>query len=173
MRGRKPIPTQLKELHGNPGKTALPKAEPKPVGDLTEPPEWLSAQQKAGWAYALLNAPPSLLRRIDRGALVVWVVAEDLHRQAVTKQNETGALIVRASANGGTMQSPYLPVINRQGLIMMKAASELGFTPVSRPRVFGGAPPPSAPRHGADAGDGEAEVALDDYLASPPPRVIN
>ena len=33
------------------------------------------------------------------------------------------------------MQSPYLPIVNKQAQIMLKSAAELGFTPVSRSRV--------------------------------------
>jgi hypothetical protein len=54
----------------------LPKSEPKPDGDLSEAPNWLNEYLRAGWAYALANSPPGLLKRIDRGALVAWVVAE-------------------------------------------------------------------------------------------------
>jgi hypothetical protein len=53
---------------------------------------------------------------------------------------------------------------------MLKAASELGFTPVSRPRIFGGAPAPGEGLHGYDT-DG----TLEDFLASDPdgPTTIN
>jgi hypothetical protein len=51
MRGRKPIPTVLARLHGNPRDRKPPVPEPKPAGDLTEAPDWFSADQKAGWEY--------------------------------------------------------------------------------------------------------------------------
>jgi P27 family predicted phage terminase small subunit len=134
VRGRKPKPTLLADLHGRPSKTKPPPHEPKPVtGDLAEPPAWLSETQQDGWRYAIQHAPPGLLKRIDHGALLVWVVAEDLHRQATRAQARTGLVVKLPS--GVPMQSPYLPIINRQGLIMLKAASELGFSPVSRPRI--------------------------------------
>jgi hypothetical protein len=56
---------------------------------------------------------------------------------------------------------------------MLKAASELGFTPVSRPRVDAG-PSPPAPDFGDDAGEkgrgkfGKRHMSLDEYLASAP-----
>lgn len=140
----------LNELHGRPNKGRKPnKTEPKPVGNLSDAPDFFSPAQKAGWEYALNCAPPGLLKRLDRGALVAWVIAEDLHRQATIGQNKVGQLLVRAAPESNTLiQSPYLPVINRQALIMLKAASELGFTPVSRPRIFGGASPPGEGLHG-------------------------
>ena len=41
QRGRKPKPTALKVLEGNPGKRPLNLYEPTPEGDLPECPEWL------------------------------------------------------------------------------------------------------------------------------------
>jgi phage terminase small subunit len=40
--------------------------------------------------------------------------------------------------SGEMMVSPYLGIMNRSGLRMMKAASELGFSPASRPRLSTG-----------------------------------
>ena len=133
MRGRKPIPTALHRLHGRPSKTAPPKLEPKPVGELLDAPGWFNDTQRAGWTHALRHAPPGLLKRLDRGALAVWVVAEDLHHQAAAAQARAH-LLVRTPDGELPIQSPYLPIINRQALIMLKAASELGFTPVTRGR---------------------------------------
>ena len=82
MKGRKPVPTHLKVLRGNPGKRRLNDNEPKPDGELSDPPEWMSESQKQGWIYAIENAPDGLLKKLDRSVLVAWVIAEDLHRQA-------------------------------------------------------------------------------------------
>lgn len=150
MRGRKPVPTVLADLHGRPTKTKAPPNEPKAVtGDLAEAPDWMSVDQRAGWQYAITHAPPGLLKRIDRGALTVWIAAEDLHRRALVAQ-ATMPLLVKAPVSGVAMQSPYLPIINRQGQIMLKAASELGFSPVSRPRVGMLAPLPAMKTEGAN-----------------------
>jgi P27 family predicted phage terminase small subunit len=178
MRGRKPVPTTLRKLHGNPRKVAVPKFEPKPTGDLSNAPDWLSEDQKKCWLYALTNSPPGMLKQIDRGTLVVWVVAEDLHRQAATAQGQLGLLMrvkTRATMNqddpGVPAASPYINIVNQQAKIMLKAASELGFTPVSRPRVYGG---PSVPEPnfnvGASDKQHEGRLSLDEFLASAPKR---
>lgn len=94
----------------------------------------MSEEQQRGWAYAIAEAPKGLLKRLDRSALTVWVVAEDMHRQATIAVGKFG-LMTKSPQKGEPMQNPYLPIINRQAMIMMKAASELGFTPSSRSRV--------------------------------------
>jgi P27 family predicted phage terminase small subunit len=134
MKGRKPVPTHLKVLRGNPGKRRLNNGEPLPIGDLVDPPEWMTDSQKTGWNYAVENAPRGLLKKLDRSVLVAWVIAEDLHRQAATLVEKYG-MLTKAPITGQPMQSPYLPVVNKQAQIMLKAAEQLGFSPVSRPRA--------------------------------------
>ena len=178
MRGRKPVPSMLRELHGNPRKMPLPKHEPKPAGDLSEPPDWLTTDQKAGWAYAIANAPIGLLKRIDRSVLVVWAVAEDLHRQVVIAQSKVGLLIkvkTKATVKDDTalpMASPYLNVINQQAKTMLRAASELGFSPVSRPRIdvspSAFAPAIDIPTDGARRRQKGRTPTLEEFLASAP-----
>ena len=133
MRGRKPKPTHLKLLEGNPGKRALNKNEPVPEGDLFDAPEWLSEEQRAVWTYAIANAPAGLLKRLDRAMLTMWVVAEALHADAAQKVAKAGAVV--RTRNGEVTQNPYLSVMNRQAAIMVKLASEMGFSPASRTRI--------------------------------------
>ena len=134
MTGRRPKPTHLKLIAGNPGKRPLNQDEPAPVGDLVDPPEWMTEAQQAGWRYAIEHAPMGLLKRLDLSVLSVWVVAQDLHRDAAEKVARYGA-IIKAPNTGVPIQSPYVAVLNKQASIMMKAAAEMGFTPSSRSRV--------------------------------------
>ena len=43
-KGRKPTPTAIKELEGNPGKRALNDKEPKPVKKAPACPKWLEPE---------------------------------------------------------------------------------------------------------------------------------
>lgn len=133
MKGRKPKPLHLKLLAGNPGKRPINTRAPAPPGELFEAPDGLTEAQRAGWTYAIAHSPRGLLRRLDRSALMVWVVAEDLHRQALAEVGKLG-LVVKTNL-GNPIQNPYLPILNKQAAIMLKAASELGFTPSSRSRI--------------------------------------
>jgi phage terminase small subunit len=94
----------------------------------------MTDSQKEGWRYAITHAPPGLLKRSDRSVLTTWVVAEDLHRAACEAQ-ATAPLLIESPVKGVKIQSGYLAIINRQAVILMKAASELGFSPTARPRI--------------------------------------
>lgn len=128
------MPTHLKVIRGNPGKRALNANEPRPLGDLADPPDWMNESQKAGWNYAIEHSPAGLLKKLDRSVLSVWVVAEDLHRRASERVDKFG-ILTKAPSTGLPIQSPYLPVVNKQAAIMLKAAEQLGFTPASRSRI--------------------------------------
>ena len=48
-RGRKPTPTALKLLEGNPGKRKLNDKEPKPEKKAPSCPKWLETEAKKEW----------------------------------------------------------------------------------------------------------------------------
>lgn len=135
MAGRKPLPTTVKKIKGTLQKCRTNLREPKPDGDLVEPPEYMSEGAKSAWRYALDCAPPHLLKRLDMSVLEVWANAADLYRKAQTMIGKSG-LLVKAPNTGVPMQSPYLAIANKQAQIMTKAAIEMGFTPASRSRVI-------------------------------------
>jgi P27 family predicted phage terminase small subunit len=60
------------------------------------------------------------------GAYALWAEATE----AIQKY---GVMI--KSPQGFPIQSPYLSIANRQAEIMMRIASEFGFTPASRSRI--------------------------------------
>lgn len=139
IRGRKPKPTQLKVIQGNPGKRRLNANEPGVRAALLHAPDWFGAEQVDLWRYAIHHAPNGVLGTIDRETLAVWCVACCLHRRAVELQakidNGSSLPMMMRTQQGNVIQSPYLAVINRQAQIMLKAAAELGFTPSSRSRL--------------------------------------
>ncbi len=99
-------------------------------------PGWFTHRQKLLWRRAIDSAPKGLLHLMDWGVLQNWVIAADTFREACEKSKGLG-LIVKSPNKGQPMQNPYLPIINRQSEIMMKAAGSLGFDPVSRTRLIG------------------------------------
>ena len=49
MRGRKPTPTAIKVLEGNPGKRPLNDREPQPPKKAPSCPKWLEPDAKREW----------------------------------------------------------------------------------------------------------------------------
>ena len=133
MAGRKPKPTHLKLIAGNPGKRPLNRKEPRPKGALFAPPDDLPEAARPFWAHVIASAPAGLLYQLDLGVVKVYVVAAWLHADAVRKV--AASTLLARTPNGSLQQNPFLPIVNRQALIMLKAAAEMGFTPSSRSRV--------------------------------------
>jgi P27 family predicted phage terminase small subunit len=75
-----------------------------------------------------------VLSRFDRGPLAAYCIAYGLAMEAAEMVHKHGAMI--KSPNGFPMQSPYLSHLNQQVATMMRIATEFGFTPASRSRIF-------------------------------------
>jgi P27 family predicted phage terminase small subunit len=171
MRGRKMVPSLLRDLHGNPSKTKRPVDEPKPAGELHEPPDNLTPAQKEHWQYAIASAPPGLLRRLDREILVTFVIAVDIQQQANAVIAKDG-LLIRNSADprAALVRHPALAALTRAAATIAKCASEMGFTPVSRPRVSVNAGTAAPPLSGPTSQQDRPRVPLSVYLANAPQR---
>jgi P27 family predicted phage terminase small subunit len=165
-RGPKNIPTVLKELHGNPGKRALPVDEPDGVGDLWAPPAWFNDEQRDQWNYAIDHAPPGLLTGTDREVLAIWCVACVEHARAAQEVRKLGQVV--KTKDGNAIQNPFLPIVNRQALIMLRAGAEMGFSPAARASL-GSAAPAFGDGPGRRRIRGESE--LDRYLALKPDKL--
>jgi P27 family predicted phage terminase small subunit len=133
MAGRKPKPTALKLIQGTLRKDRANMREPKPSGDLLEPPTYFSTEQSEVWNYAIANAPKGLLKRLDISILEIWVTAYVTYRESALKVKQLGQVI--KSPSGYPIVNPYLSNMNKQAGIMMKASAEMGFTPTSRSKI--------------------------------------
>jgi len=132
--GRKPKPTALKLLHGNPGKRPLNQNEPKPRPRLPRAPAHLSDAARREWQRAgrfLLQL--GLMTDLDVAALAAYCVAYGRWGEAEEALRTHGVLI--KSPSGHPMQSPYLAVANRAMEQMRSLLSEFGMSPASRSRV--------------------------------------
>jgi len=132
--GRKPKPTWLKLVAGKPGHRPLNLDEPLAEGDLIEAPDWFTPEQTATWDAAIKAAPPGLLKELDRSVLTVWATACWLHKDAIKRISISGS-VVRNPVTGKPMESPYVAIAKDNSQIMLRAASEMGFSPTSRARV--------------------------------------
>lgn len=142
MRGRKPTPTHLKLVKGNPGKRALPENEPRPELDLPTPPPHLTDDAKVEWGrivdqlYSL-----RILSQIDRAALGAycqaygrWVQAERSLAKMAERDELTRGLMIKTS-NGNAINNPLVGIANKAMQDMVRYAAEFGMTPSSRSRI--------------------------------------
>jgi P27 family predicted phage terminase small subunit len=79
----------------------------------------------------------NLITNLDRGALAAYCGAYALWAEAMEQIQRFGSMV--KSPTGYPIQSPYLSIANRQAELMLRVASEFGFTPASRSRIS--APP--------------------------------
>lgn len=135
MRGRKPKPTILKALAGNPGKRRVNDAEPQVPNGLPDCPDFLDDEAKAEWfrVASILNQM-GLLTRADRSALAAYCVAYSrwVHAEAEVKKYGT---VVLSPNKKFPMKSPYLSIADQAMESMRKFMVEFGLTPSSRSRI--------------------------------------
>ena len=73
MRGRKPKPTSLRVIEGNPGKRPLNTREPKPVRGAPTCPAHLSPTAKAEWKRLIGQLVElGMISLLDRAALAAY-----------------------------------------------------------------------------------------------------
>jgi P27 family predicted phage terminase small subunit len=142
-RGRKPTPTHLKLVNGNPGKRAINKREAKPPLAEPTPPPHLSDDAKVEWGRVMAHLLRcGLMSEIDRAGLAAycqaygrWVQAERaLDAAGKVDPMKTGGLLT-TTTNGNIVQSALVGIANTALALMMKAAAEFGMTPSSRSRI--------------------------------------
>ena len=133
-RGRKPKPSALKLLTGNPGKRPLPSDEPQIPASLPPAPDHLNELARGEWkrvAESLYNC--GILTALDRAALGAYCTAYARWAEAETKLEAEGFTI--ETSLGTIIQSPLVGIANKAAADMVRYASEFGMTPSARSRV--------------------------------------
>lgn len=134
MKGRKPKPTAIKELEGNPGKRALNKKEPKPQKKIPSCPKHLTDVARKEWRritkelFAL-----GVITQIDQAALAICCTAYADYVKACETLELEGEVII--SEKGGAYQNPWMAIKKRSMDQVMKFYAEFGMTPSGRSRV--------------------------------------
>lgn len=120
------------ESHKKDGKTRRQR-EPKPSGKIPEPPAHLSDAEVENWKQIIAAVPDGLLTSLDRVVFESYIRAWTLSQSAAAMVRAQGPVLT--TTLGNVIQNPYLAVMNKQTLIAMKAAIEMGFTPAARTRI--------------------------------------
>ena len=134
MRGRKPVPTALTILRGNPGKRPLNDREPAPQAKAPPCPRHLNKPARAEWKrMAKRLIKNRLLTEIDGTALALYCDAYARWVDAKAEVEASGYVV--KTALGNPIQNPYLAIVNKAHEQVSKMLVEFGMTPSSRSRA--------------------------------------
>ncbi len=134
MRGRKPTPTRLKLIGGNPGKRPVNGREPVPPSGRPTCPAHLSATAKTEWRRLAVSLNQiGLLTQIDRAVLAAYCQAYGRWVEAERKLATTPPLLKTPA--GYVQVSPWITISNKQVELMTRLMAELGLTPSARSRL--------------------------------------
>jgi len=141
MKGRKPSPTALKMIMGNPGKKRLKVGEPKPESDIPTPPEHLDEYAREEWyrlATGLYNL--GILYDIDRAIFANYCIkysevraCHEILNHMAAEDREAAFLDKKPS--GIVCEQALRKIADQAALDMLKFGAEFGLTPSSRVRL--------------------------------------
>src|SRR5436190_3246963 len=140
--GRKPLPTHLKLITGNPGRKPLNEYEPRPPAALPTPPPELNEDGRIEWdRVAIRLYTLGILTAIDRGVLAAycqaygrWIRAERALSNVAATDKVFGGILARRK-NGNLVVNPLVNAANKAMDDMRRLASEFGMTPSARSRI--------------------------------------
>ena len=147
MKGRRPTPTNLKVLHGNPGKRPLNTHEPKPPPAAPAMPHTMSSEAEREWRRVVpVLDRLGLLTKVDRGALVLYCTAYGQAIEADKMIQRHGAVLViegeRYRNEEGEVvivptpvKNPYVAVYREAAALAKAYQVEFGLTPSARARL--------------------------------------
>lgn len=132
-RGRKPKPTALKVLEGNPGKRPLKLGKTAPQSPPICP-DWLEDEAKAEWARmgeVLENM--GMLTDMDTIAFAGYCQAYARWREAEEFLTQHGSIV--RTPNGYLQQVPQVSIAQTNLKIVLKFCEQFGLTPSARSRI--------------------------------------
>lgn len=136
-RGRKPKPTAIKILEGNPGKRPLNRFEPAYQKKAPPCPAWLDDEAKREWRrLARTMESMGVLTEADMAAFAAYCDAYSKWKEATEFLDQHGTIFKTPS--GYIQQVPQVSIAQTYSKIMTKIATEFGLTPASRSRIIAG-----------------------------------
>ena len=136
-RGRKPTPTALKVLEGNPGKRKLNDREPQPLKKAPSCPAWLELEAKKEWRrLAKQMEAIGILTEIDRAAFAGYCQAYARWKEAEEFISQHGTIV--RTPSGYWQQVPQVSIAQTYLKVMNKFAEQFGLTPAARSRIIAG-----------------------------------
>lgn len=134
-RGRKPTPTAIKLLEGNPGKRPLNANEPKPEKKAPSCPKWLEPEAKKEWRrLAKQMEQIGILTQVDMAAFAGYCQAYARWKEAEEFITQHGTIV--RTPSGYWQQVPQVSIAQTYLKLMNRFAEQFGLTPASRSRII-------------------------------------
>lgn len=134
QRGRKPKPTAVKVLEGNPGKRSLNTEELKPEKKAPRCPSWLEEEAKKEWKRMSKQLEHlGILTEIDMAAFAGYCQAYARWKEAEEYISRQGTVVETPS--GYLQQVPQVSIAQTYLKIMNRFCEQFGLTPSARSRV--------------------------------------
>lgn len=133
MAGRRPKPTAVKQLAGNPGKRPINVGEPKPPASTARAPRGLGDEAAHFWhRYAPVLAELGVLTLVDEPGLqlaaehyeVALRAAKQLHDEELTSEGRDGP-----------KKNPLTQILRDNSTALKSWMTEFGMTPASRSKI--------------------------------------
>lgn len=116
MAGRKPKPTAIKKLEGNPGKRKLNTKEPIPAKGMPNCPEWLLPEAKKEWErLADLMNQIGVLTEVDMAAFAAYCQSYARWKEAQEHIDSEGSTF---ETDKGYQQHPSLDLRLHPGHVL-------------------------------------------------------
>lgn len=135
---RRPKPTALKLLQGNPGKRAFNQQEPQLIAECPDPPAWLTKRGRELWAeLGPLLVTARIMTKADASALALLCEAYALFRHARMHVRRDGLTYTSETEGGGTMVKarPEVAIMQDSWRQIRLMLVEFGLTPAARSKV--------------------------------------
>ena len=133
-RGRKPTPTAIKMLEGNPGKRPMNESEPKPLKKAPSCPKWLEPEAKREWRrLAKQMESIGILTDVDMAAFAGYCQAYARWKEAEEFITQHGTIV--RTPSGYWPQVPQVSIAQTYLKVMSKFAEQFGLTPAARSRI--------------------------------------
>ncbi len=139
QRGRKPKPTAIKALEGNPGKRQLNHSEPQPEKKAPRCPTWLEPEAKKEWRRMVKQLEQlGILTEVDMAAFAGYCQAYARWKEAEEFISKHGTIVKTPS--GYWQQVPQVSIAQSYLKIMNRFCEQFGLTPSSRSRIVADKP---------------------------------
>jgi len=146
MKGRKPKTTAFKLLHGT-RKSRINPREPKPLGVIGEPPDWLDDVSKDYWRSTVASMGLAWTA-VERGPFEMLCKSYSRWRQMESELENKGAtyypkgvkeIVISGTTKlvGEARKRPQVAIANMYYAQYCRMCAEFGITATARTRIIG------------------------------------